>query len=183
MEAAPAPAPAPDAEQADPLWGDDPIEVQAEDEEEDDKAEAHDGNEDEEEDDDEAFVEEQPKKRKATAKSTGPKSSRKKQRKAEPKEPRECWPERKVWARPEMLKQMMDVTTRGKVQALKKPMEILQYATLPYARTSEYEQEKATAARTTSKPQQRAGAMATDATSLPDLPAVESEREYSSVSP
>jgi len=148
VEAAPAPAPEPEPEQADPLWDDDPIEVQAEDEEEDDKAEAHDGNEDEEEDDDEAFVEEQPKKRKATAKSTGPKSSRKKQRKAEPKEPRECWPERKVWARPETLKQMMDVTTRGKAQALKKPMETLQCATLPCARTNECEQEKATAGRT-----------------------------------
>ena len=33
---------------------------------------------------------------------------------------------------------MMDITTRGKVKALKKPIEILQVATTPYARSDEY---------------------------------------------
>jgi len=147
-----APAPDPVDPLFDPLWAD---------EEEANEAEAYVDNEDEEEDDEEEFVEEQrTKKRKTTAKSTAPKSSGKKEGKAlkkETKEPQECWPERKVWARPETLKQMMDVTTRGKVQALEKPMEILQYATLPYARTDKYEQEKATAAGTTGAAREQAG--------------------------
>lgn len=80
----------------------------------------------------------------------------KRKKKAE-KEKRECWPERKAWVHPETLKQMMDVTTRGKVKALKKPMEILQYATLPHARTDECEEEKTTAARTTGAVREQLG--------------------------
>jgi len=51
----------------------------------------------------------------------------------------------------------MDVTTRGKAQVSKKPMEMLQCATLTYARTNEHEQQKAAAARTTGTVREQAG--------------------------
>ena len=112
-------------EAEDPLWRDDVEE------------------EEKEEDEDEEIVEERPnKKRKKPAETKNNKKrkkSTKKKRNASPaKAPRECWPERKVGVRPETLNQMMDITTRGKVKALKKPIEILQVATLPYARSDEF---------------------------------------------
>jgi len=122
----------------DPLWEDDVEEEEKEEEE-------YKQNEDKDKDKDEEIAEEQPNKKRKNEKpaetknNKNRKKSTKKKRNASPaKPPRECWPERKVGVRPETLNQMMDITTRGKVKALKKPIEKLQVATMPHARSDKF---------------------------------------------